>query len=228
MSLQPVTRFATFIVALCFSAPAWATPLAGATSEVVAAAEPSRRNPSENAGQHVGVQERDVAPATSARAQRRAFHLDLETDPTAFAFNGYSLHAGLGYRHVRLDLGVYAMDVPGFVETNDGFESSFRGAGAKLQLFLFDEQKGGFVGIDGGMNQLRIQESRTSARDSQWQGSLGVNLGWRFVLPFGFYATPWLGLGYALNAKDMSVAGKTYNPNSFTIFPAVHVGYRFL
>ena len=41
------------------------------------------------------------APRTEERAASR-FHVDLETDPTAFVFRGYSLHAGLGWRHVRL------------------------------------------------------------------------------------------------------------------------------
>ncbi len=156
------------------------------------------------------------------------FHVDLETDPTAFVFSGWSLHAGLGWKHVRLDLGVYAMDVPGFVETNKGFDASFRGAGAKLQLFLFDEQKGGFVGIDAGLAHLRADLQGSAHHASQNQTSTGVNFGWRFSLPYGLYATPWLGIGYSFDAKDMNVDGRTYRPNPVTIFPAVHLGYRFM
>lgn len=156
------------------------------------------------------------------------FHVDLETDPTAFVFRGYSLHVGLGWKHVRLDLGAYGMDFPGFIETNEGFESSFRGAGAKLQLFLFDEQKGGFVGIDAGLTHLRADLEGSGHHASQDRIGVGVNLGWRFALPYGLYATPWLGIGYALDAKDMNVDGKTYRANPVSIFPAVHLGYRFM
>lgn len=175
-----------------------------------------------------------AAPASAAEsseapaAASHRLHLDLETDPTAFVFRGYSLHAGLGWKHVRLDLGVYAMDVPGFVEPNAGFTSSFHGAGAKLQLFVLDEQQGPFVGVDTGYAHLRAELERTGAHGSQDQVTAGVNAGWRFALPYGFYATPWIGVGYALNATDMNVGGKTYQPNPLTIFPAVHLGYRFM
>lgn len=167
------------------------------------------------------------APATDKPVASR-IHFDLETDPTAFVFRGYSLHAGLGWKHLRLDLGVYAMDLPGFMESNKGFESSFRGAGAKLQLFLFDEQKGGFVGIDGGINHLRADLEGTKHHASQDQVSTGVNLGWRFALPYGLYATPWFGVSYSFGARDMSVDGKAYRANAVTFFPAVHLGYRFM
>lgn len=176
-----------------------------------------------------------AAPASAAESAARTakpassgLHLDLETDPTAFVFRGYSLHAGVGYDHLRLDVGAYAMDLPGFMESNKGFESSFRGAGAKLQLFLFDEQKGGFVGIDSGISHLRVDLAGTDHHASQNQVSTGVNLGWRFALPYGLYATPWLGISYSFGANEMTVDGNGYHPNAVTFFPAVHVGYRFL
>ncbi len=156
------------------------------------------------------------------------WHLDLETDPTAFAFRGYSLHIGLGWRRLRLDVGGYAMDVPGFAEANEGFESSFRGAGAKLQLFLFDQQQGGFVGLDAGMNQLQVEETKAPAKATQLQVSTGVNLGWRFALPWNLYATPWLGVSHSWNAPDISLGERTYHSQAVTFFPAVHLGYRFL
>lgn len=175
------------------------------------------------------------APAAASESTERAaaasepepFHFDLETDPTAFAFRGYSLHAGLGFRRFRLDLGVYAMDVPSFAEPNEGFESSFRGAGAKWQYFLFDEQAGGFVGLDAGLNELRVEDTAGAARASQLQVSSGVNFGWRFALPFGFYATPWLGISYSFNADTLVVGNRSYEPQTLIFFPAVHLGYGF-
>ncbi len=170
----------------------------------------------------------DKVDAPGPKSEASAWHLDVETDPTAFAFRGYSLHVGLGWQHLRLDLGGYAMDLPGFVEANDGFESSFRGAGAKLQLFLFDEQQGGFIGVDAGVNQLRVKETKTSTDATQLQLSTGVNLGWRFALPWNLYATPWLGVSYAFNSPDIQVGERAYHPQAVTFFPAVHLGYRFL
>lgn len=169
-----------------------------------------------------------AAPTAATKSSPSAFHLDVETDPTAYVFHGYSLHVGVGWKHLRLDVGGYGMDVPGFAQSNEGFDASFRGAGAKLQLFLFDEQKGGFVGIDGGVTHLRADAHGTDHHASQDQIGTGVNFGWRFSLPYGLYATPWLGIGYALNAKDMNVDGKTYRTQPVSFFPAVHLGYRFM
>ena len=36
-----------------------------------------------------------------------------------------------------------------------------------------------------------------------------------------------LGVGYTTEADDVMLDGKTYTPGRFTVFPAVHVGYRF-
>lgn len=167
----------------------------------------------------------EAGPAPKAASSR--FHLDLETDPTAFAFRGFSLHLGLGYRHVRLDLGTYGMDVPSFAEKNDGFTSSFSGAGAKLQVFPFAEQRGAFFGIDGGVNRLRAEDHATGDVGKQTQVSAGVNGGYRFSLPFGLYVTPWLGVSRAFGADRMTVGGRTYEPQKVLVFPAVHVGMRF-
>jgi hypothetical protein len=166
----------------------------------------------------------DVAQST---AERRA-HLDAETDPTAFILSGYSLHLGLGWKRARLDLGGYAMDLPAFAHGNEGFDASFYGAGAKLQYFLFAAQRGAFVGVDAGVMRLRARFNETGESASDTQFGVGVNAGYRFMLPAGFYATPWLGVGYTLSARDLVVASETFKANPLTIFPAIHVGYRFL
>lgn len=212
------------IVTACTAALLGALALAAPA----AALEPAPLNGAEPPGSKGQAADATPAAPLAEKPPASPFHLDLETDPTAFIFSGYSLHAGLGYRRLRLDLGVYAMDVPGFAEPDDGFESSFRGVGAKLQFFLFHEQKGGFVGIDGGANQLHVKDADTAATASQLQVSLGVNLGWRFALPLGFYATPWLGVSYSFNARELAVGSRSYEPTVVTFFPAVHLGYRFL
>ncbi|MBX3204842.1 MAG: hypothetical protein KF764_07225 [Labilithrix sp.] len=199
------------------------TTLAAAAFAMLVLAAPASAAESASDAKRVAA-----GPAAEEAPAASRFHFDLETDPTAFVFRGYSLHAGLGWKHLRLDVGAYAMDLPGFVESNEGFASSFHGAGAKLQLFLFDEQKGGFVGIDGGINHLRTDLEGTGRHASQDQISVGVNFGWRFALPFDLYATPWLGVSYSPNVRDMEVAGKTYRANAMMVFPAVHLGYRFM
>ena len=61
----------------------------------------------------------------------RALRADAEIDPTAYALAGNSLHVGIGYRHLRLDLGNFAMALPAFAHADDGFAVRFTGYGAK-------------------------------------------------------------------------------------------------
>lgn len=164
-----------------------------------------------------------LASAASASPVRG----DVELDPTAYALSGYSIHAGIGYQHLRLDLGNFAMALPQFVHGDDGFDVAFDGYGAKLQYFFRGDQTGLFAGVDGGVVRVhaRLQGSDLAADDTQI--GAGVHAGYRFSLPAGFYATAWLGVGYVFSADDVMLGGKTYDAQPFTVFPAIHLGYRF-
>jgi hypothetical protein len=166
------------------------------------------------------------AEAPEDRPAPPAYHVDAEVDPTAYVLSGYSLHLGVGYRRVRLDLGAYAMALPSFASPNDAFDASFDGFGAKLQLFLLEEQTGPFVGVDAGVSRLLVERSGQAER--QTQIGTGAHAGWRIGLPAGFYATPWIGVTYIWNTAPVSLAGATFEPSRVTVFPAIHLGYRFL
>lgn len=156
-----------------------------------------------------------------------AFHADVEVDPTAYALAGHSLHVGLGYRHARLDLGAFAMDLPSWAHGNEGYDVSFHGFGAKLQVFPFAEQRGLFLGVDGGVSRLLARRQGTDLASQQLQGSMGVHLGYRIALPADFYVTPWIGVSYQLGRKDVTLAGAAFHQSPLNVFPAVHLGYRF-
>src|SRR5688500_19215795 len=84
------------------------------------------------------------------RAEPSHFHADMEVDPTAYVLDGYSLHVGLGWKRLRVDLGAFALAVPAAIHGNDGFSAAFDGFGAKLQYFPLRPQRGLFVGGDAG------------------------------------------------------------------------------
>jgi hypothetical protein len=153
---------------------------------------------------------------------------DVEIDPTAYAFSGYSLHAGFGAGRFRVDLGAFAMDLPQFVVNNPAFDVSFHGYGVKLQYFLFDDQRGGFVGVDAAAARALVaaRDSALARRDTQL--TAGVNFGWRFGLPANFYATTWLGVGYAFGAEVVELAGQRFEPQRVVVFPGGHLGYQVL
>lgn len=165
------------------------------------------------------------APVTPARVS--AFHVDAEIDPTAYVLSGYSLHLGLGYERLRLDLGAYAMKLPKFAHADDGFDVSFDGFGAKLQYFFLAEQRGLFAGVDGGVMRVLAQRQGTDLARRNHQVGAGVHAGWRIAIHEGLYVTPWIGVGYSFGARDVTLAGSTFQPNPVTVFPAVHIGYRF-
>ena len=175
----------------------------------------------------------DSPPATTDGATSGApsapsrLHGDVEVDPTAYALGGYSLHSGIGYGHLRVDLGAYAMNLPGFVHGNKDFDISFDGYGVKAQLFPFAEQRGFFVDAAVGVSRLHAKLESTDLAATRTQFGVGVDLGYRIVLPAGFYVTPWVGVSYNFTAPEIQLGGKTFKAGHFTPFPAVHLGYRF-
>ena len=164
--------------------------------------------------------------ATSA-ASAEPLRADLELDPTAYVLSGNSLHVGVGSGHWRVDLGNFAMAVPQWAHGNDDFEVSFDGYGAKLHYFRRDDQTGlyGGVGVSAARMHARLQGTDLSADDAQY--GTGVELGYRIALPHRFHVTPWLGVGTTWGARTVTLADKTFEPSRLTIFPAIHVGYRF-
>lgn len=152
---------------------------------------------------------------------------DAELDPTAYVLDGHSVHVGVGAGHLRVDLGAFAMTLPAVIHGQDGFTAAFDGFGAKLQYFVRGDRTGAFAGIDAGVLRLDVGRDGTdlAARDRQVQA--GVHLGYRFALPAQLYVTPWLGVGYAFGADDVTLAGATFEATRVNVFPAVHVGYRF-
>lgn len=180
-------------------------------------------------GARAGTPSRDQASEPFAgyhRAPHR--HADVEIDPTAYAASGYSLHAGIGYRRLRVDLGAFALRLPELFHGNSDYTVRMNGYGIKVQYFVASEHRGGFVGADAAVTDVLSQLHGTDMARRQRLVGLGVELGWRFALPLGFYATPWLGVSYNFNAHDVTLQGKEFSLSPVVIFPAVHLGFCFL
>jgi hypothetical protein len=154
-------------------------------------------------------------------------HADAETDPTAFVLSGYSLHLGLGAGHLRFDLGPYAIDIPEFLHGNHDFDVRVNGFRIKAQWFILEGQVGPFVGVDGGWAEALLWRLGTSLAASQTWFGPGVNAGWRIALPAGFHVTPWIGIQHDFGTTNVTLAGSTFRASAVSVFPAVHLGYRF-
>jgi hypothetical protein len=156
-----------------------------------------------------------------------ALHADAEVDPTAYALSGNSLHVGIGYRAWRLDVGNFGLALPRWVHGNDDFDVAFDGYGLKLQRFLFAEQRGLFVGVDAGVVRTVVERRGTDLAARDLQLNAGVAAGYRFAIHDRFYATAWLGVGRVFGARTVTLDGARFEPQRTTVFPAIHVGYRF-
>jgi len=165
-------------------------------------------------------------PAASSAAS--PVGVDVEVDPIAYALDGYSLHVGLTRGHFRVDLGAYAIAMPEAVHGNEGFSASFDGFGAKAQYFPLARGTRLFVGAGVGVSRVQIEHEGTQMASRDEGISAGVHVGWRFDLPAGFYATPWVGVDYALTGgDDVILDGATFERSRWSVFPTVHLGYRF-
>jgi hypothetical protein len=151
----------------------------------------------------------------------------LETDPLAFALQGYSLHVARESGPYRLSAGVFAADVPEWMHGNEGFESSVRGVGIKFHRYLSPSRSGAFVGAE--LSSVRTRIERTDLSQAAFRDSLniGVEAGYRHELGHGFYVTPWVALSHDLDAADVPVGDRVFKWRAAGGFAALHLGYRF-
>lgn len=166
----------------------------------------------------------------SSCAQKR---VDVEVDPSAYALNGYSLHAGYWVDRLRLNLGAFSLDVPEAVHGEEGLDVTFHGYGLKAQYFPFAEgfspasSSGFFLGLDGGVVKRLVRDP--DAGESSYRNLYGggAEAGWRFQSRQGFYITPWVGVAGAANGEPVMVGGRDFGERDYVIFPAVHIGMLF-
>jgi hypothetical protein len=237
LSLSTLPAFALQPATAALSSSS-ARPADPGTTQLRPASGRSDRGPSEIDG------ESSAGDAESSTGDA-GFHLDVETDPTAFILSGYSFHVGAGYGRFRLDLGGFAMQMPEFMHGNAGFRAKFAGAGAKLQYFFSaaGDARGAFVGADAGVARLSVEREDSGRGAKRTVSSVGVLGGYRFTLssrrkspgkkptyrPFegAFYVTPWIGVGYLFGDTRIEADEKSFNLSRVSFFPAVHVGYGF-
>lgn len=158
---------------------------------------------------------------------------ELEVDPLAYFMNGYSVHAIYAPGHLRFDLGVYGLELPKGMRTNEGFSTRFGGYGLKVN-YSFHGIKGLYVGVGGGYTTEEATHLESGATATGRTIGVGVQVGYRFFLmkdasgqPRGLYLAPWIGLDRNFRVDDVQFSGLEYTQNDWQPFPTVHIGYRF-
>ena len=156
-----------------------------------------------------------------------ALRPDIEIDPVPYFLHGYSGHAGVGWSHWRVEAEILRSDAPRWLESNNGFDVSYRGGGGKVQYFLSPQQRGTLVGVRTEITRETVRLQHTDLRVEPTRHDLGVDSGYRFRLGTHAYVTPWGGVDYTFDAHDLQLAGRTYKESRYGFFAAVHLGYRF-
>ena len=69
--------------------------------------------------------------------------------------------------------------------------------------------------------------NQTHERTYRNLAGLGPRMGYRFNVGNHLYVSPWVSVDYQFNAKDVAISGNRLHESKYSVFPAVHVGWRF-
>ncbi|MBE8721901.1 hypothetical protein [Sphingobacterium pedocola] len=158
---------------------------------------------------------------------------ELEADPLAYMLNGYSIHAGITYGSFRSSAGIFAIKQPSFFTNNDSFSVYSSGFDLKTD-YHFKKINGLFAGVQFTYGNDEIKLKTAPQTEENIRGlNIGIRSGYRIMFGKaenehkGFYINPWVALIFASDAKDKVIGPETYRQSAVSIFPAVHLGWRF-
>jgi hypothetical protein len=159
-----------------------------------------------------------------AEAQSR---WDIEVDPLAYVFKGFSVHVGYQVQKVRYDAGVFALEEPASLHKQQNFIHRGVGAGLKAD-YLFKSYEGAFVGISISSAQHTYTYVPEDTDVHRFELSSSLRMGYRFVLGKHFTIVPWGDIGYVLNNPELVIiSGETFPTHRFKYFLTVHFGWKF-
>ena len=163
-----------------------------------------------------------LAPPARVSAQ-----VEVEVDPMAYAMDGFSLHLARMFGPVRMNVGTFGIRVPEFVHGNEGWTNTMRGVGVKVD-HVGSSQAGLFAGIEGGVMRMKYDRAASTSPETRTVVGIGVRAGHRtFIGDRGLYVAPWIGVGYNMNGDPVQVDGAEFERSALSIFPTIHVGWRF-
>lgn len=169
-----------------------------------------------------------------AQKEKGKSSLGIEIDPMAYILKGYSVH-GVYHSAGRwsYDLGIFGIEEPEFYSDNKDFKIKHNGAGIKVHYHLHGiDTKGFYVGLGSSYSKTEATEKESKIKNSGSALDLGMHGGYRFFMfknnnGKGLYLTPWISLDYHLYQDKIKFEKVDFKQNSLSVFPTVHVGYRF-
>lgn len=158
----------------------------------------------------------------------------FEVDPIAYLLHGYSVHGVYQPNRWSLDFGLYGLRVPEKFHGNEGFTTTSRGYGLKVNYSLQSSGKGFFTGVGAGNGTTLAKHRESGAEGTGHSWSIRPQFGYRLFLQEGaagkvrgFYITPWISLDYQFQHDKIKFNNLDYKESRITPFATIHVGYRF-
>lgn len=158
---------------------------------------------------------------TAAFAQAGTF--DVEIDPLAYAFDGYSVHGGYSAGFGRLDIGAFALAVSEDWLPGEGVSAKMRGFGVKWDAKPSYEQ-GWFYGVETSRIEVAYKDITTELTATALETQVGIRAGYRWLMG-NLTISPWLGIGTRLDRSPIAIGTRQYPRDNVLVFPTIHIGY---
>jgi len=155
---------------------------------------------------------------------------EVEVDPIAFALKGYSAHVGPRIGSWKFDVNTasedFTSDQTKTFLNQANFLAKFVSYGAKVD-YIGESGKGWHVGIQYDSSNWSYTSTINNQSATNVVQDVGPRIGYRFARG-NFYVDPWIAILKNISGTNaVNVGGQTFQPQSFLIFPTVHLGFRF-
>ena len=158
--------------------------------------------------------------------------LEVEVEPAAFIFRGYSLNVGYQTGPLRFSVKSFAVNQPTLIVGNTYFAVESSGIGFEVD-YLFRPRSTPFLGLLSDYHSDQVFTGSSTGSGLRRSVSAGLRLGYRYfpAQPGSRYRGIYLSGSVAafskLGSSDVEVAGHRYGRRALYVIPAVNVGYHF-
>ena len=182
-----------------------------------------------------------TATPALALADDAPWRVSVDTDPSTFAFSGFSgwaMAKPAGTQHVRVGVGGFGLEFPSFLvphlnrSSEDGWALEVR-AVMGFAGYMFGDRKGFYVGAYAGYLNSRHRRDDMPGVADQHNVTILPTAGYQWF-PFsrgalrGAYVQPWVGATIWIPAGGTSTLGThTFKDPHVIPLAALHLGYEF-
>ena len=164
--------------------------------------------------------------------------LYIETDPTVYFFNGYSLvisRSATFSKRLKLGIGVYKTTLPDFYIESEkeniglGWKGENFGFDGFIDYYLFAPNKGLSVGAIIGLYKFTIQRNGREESYNSLVETIRIGYLWRPFKSFQqLYLNPWAGLSTDQKISGTNeIDGSIFHTPKWSFVPALQIGFSF-